>query len=84
MTSHRHVPVMLLKLTMTEDFHDWCNVRGVNMSNDNLIEFLIQRGFLKGKRFREYCDEIKISPTWHEFSRMQPLREGFLPPDTLI
>lgn len=84
MAKHRGAPLRLIKLTLIDEFHDWCQERNTTTTNENLIEFLIQRKFIKGKQFALFCDNITISPTWFSFVHMEPLREGFIPPDSWI
>ena len=88
MAEHKRVPLRLLKLTMLDSFKVWCAARDVGQTNENLIEFMIQRGFLKGKQFRKYIDGITIMPSWFDWEQFpelhEPLREGFIPPDKWI
>lgn len=79
---HKRVPLTLLKLELMDSFAMWCKARNVSQTNENLIEFLIQKKFIKGKQFKEYKDSIIVMPSWRGYR--EPLREGFLPPSTLI
>ena len=78
-----HVPLKLIKPALIEDFDKWCNERDVDQSNENMIEFLLQKNFIQGKPFRDYIDGIPV--TWERFMEIrEPLQEGFYPPNTMI
>lgn len=80
--SHRGAPLKLVKLTLVDHFAVWCKARNAYQSLENMIEFLYQQGFIQGKRFLEYVDDIPISISWRDYS--EPLREGFIPPESWI
>lgn len=85
MTDHKRVPLQLLKLNLIDDFAAWCKARNTRQTAENMIEYLMQKGFIQGKRFREYIDGITIMPGWYDMQGYaEPLREGFIPPDTWI
>ena len=77
---HRGAPLKLIKLVLHDDFSQWCKEVKTVESFENIIEFLIQKNFIQGKEFLEYCDSIPVSPTWFlEVENMDFLREGFIP-----
>ena len=85
MGKHKKVPILIVKRRIAADFADWCEKRRTTQTDENMIEFLLQQGFLKGKKFREYVDGIEYSPmSYFEMKRRETLREGFYPPGTRI
>lgn len=81
---HRGAPLQLIKLTMMDEFGRWCKERNADQNAENMIEFLIQKDFIRGKKFLKYVDDIKISPTWFLEVPCEMLREGFIPPKAWI
>lgn len=86
MADHERVPLRLLKLCLIDNFAVWCKARNTRQTPENMIEFMVQKGFVQGKRFREYIDSITVLPSWQDIQEYhpEPLKEGFLPPDTWI
>ena len=86
MNEHKRIPLHLLKLELIDSFAVWCKARNVKQTNENLIEFLIQKRFIQGKHFRKYIDSVTVMPSWYDIQEIhpEPLREGFIPPDTWI
>ena len=85
MAEHKRVPIRLLKLCMIDSFAVWCKERNARQTPENMIEFLLQMGFIQGKRFREYIDDITVLPCWQDIQcYSEPLIEGFYTPDTWI
>ena len=83
MAKHRGAPLRMFKRQLMEDFEKWCAERSVRMTPMNMIEFLFQEGFIQGKTFLGYCDRINLE-RYTDFSYAEPLREGFIPPESWI
>lgn len=80
-------PLWKVKGELVYEFRKWAEERDVALSAGNMIEFLIQKRFLKGKQFNDFIDQIQ---GWHPWESMEVrmeyghLQEGFLLPDTYI
>lgn len=86
--AHRGAPLYRLKNQLEQDFRAWCMERKAEKTTRNMIEFLLQKNFIQGREFLEYCDNIPLSifgDRWDpKLSTMDGLREGFIIPDTWI
>ena len=80
---HRGAPLNLIKQQIMKDFTDWCDKRQTQRSATNMIEFLYQQGFIQGKAFLDYCDNVPV-PRFAFLEPVEPLREGFIPPRAWI
>ena len=81
-TKHRGAPVWRVKKELMKDFAEWCQGVKAEQTPENMIEFLLQKWFIKGKEFNNYCDGIEIPfPPEH---CPQPMREGYLIPTDWI
>ena len=80
---HRRIRWGWAKIILVKDFHEWIKEceqtrRGTPM---DMIEFLYQKGFIGGKKWREYIDSIADKKN---MSFMLALEEGKIPPDCMI
>ena len=81
---HRGAPLNLIKQQIMKDFTDWCDKVHTQKSATNMIEFLYQQGFIQGKAFLDYCDNVPIPRFYFMMEQVEPLREGFIPPRAWI
>ena len=85
MAKHRGAPLFILKRALMDEYREWCETGGreytKHKNEKDMIEFLIQKDFLKGKKFQEYCDNIELPMI---IIRDEFLREGYLIPDCWI
>ena len=82
---HRGAPLCMVEQAIADDFQDWCEEVKTSPTMVNMVEYLIQKDFIKGKEFLKYCDSIEIPFLWFTDPRwMIPLREGFIPPKSWI
>lgn len=74
------------KQELMKDFDLWvkeCDTR--ESTPVNMIEFLYQRGYIKGKKWRDFINKIaERNTSFVSWIRHEPLREGFIPPDTWV
>ena len=75
------------KQELMKDFNAWINECDHTRMPvpEHMIEFLYQQGFIKGKKWRSFISEI--AERNNEFAfwiKHEPLREGFIPPDTWV
>lgn len=83
---HRHIRWGRAKQKLMDDFKSWiaeCDHTRENTPKD-MIEFLYQKGFIKGKKWRAYIDNIAEKDSRYCFIRYEPLCEGKIPPDTWV
>lgn len=83
---HKRVRWCLVKRWLELSFDNWrvqAHIRNDEVTPGDVIEFLFQRGLLKGKKWIAFIDSIPDEwirlQTW-----TQPLRECFIPPNTFI
>lgn len=76
---HEGRPLWLVKREIIRKFADWCTERKADKTNENLIEFLMQKGFIQGKKWLDNIDKMphatfqeRLEERWR-----YPLREGF-------
>lgn len=88
MSKHQYVPLWMLKEHLTEDFIAWCveTPMASQFSIKDYTEWLIQNGFLQGKKWLDYIDTIQY--TLREMLDGKHihclLTEGFIPQDAMI
>ena len=82
MAYHRGAPLWRIKNALMDDFAGWCTKVKAEQTPENMIEFLMQKWFIQGKKFLEYCDNVEI-PFPPEFCP-QRIREGFIHPKEWI
>ena len=82
---HRRIRWGLAKLILVEEFHAWINECKHSRKDTpmDMIEFLYQKGFIKGKKWREYIDS-NADKKYYMTMRIMPLEEGKIPPDCMI
>ena len=84
---HRGAQLWLIKETLAREYREWCKEWECKAENpENMIEFLIQKGFIQGKKWLEWIDNMP-RPELMEMlqkSRLHGMREGFIPPKTTI
>lgn len=74
------------KQELMKDFSEWiseCDFTRENNPKD-MIEFLYQKGFIKGKKWRNYIGKLadkQINGFWIMY---EPLCEGKIPPNTWV
>lgn len=80
---------IVVKVYLIKDFTNWCLQRKVTESYSNLIEYMLEKRFIRGKQWNKFIAEIPES--WIEENSpifncryREPLREGFYPPDMLV
>ena len=86
--AHRGAPLYRIKNQIEQDFRAWCAEWKAEPTTRNLIEFLIQKNFIQGKEFLDYCDQVPL-PTFgyigmDKILSGEMLREGFMIPDDWI
>lgn len=82
--AHRGAPLYKIKDQLEQDFGLWCKENEAEETTRNMIEFLIQKNFIQGKEFLEYCDNIKLEFFTGMVGCMEPMQEGFIPPKAWI
>ena len=86
-TASKSVKWHLLKSWTILSFNEWC-FKGKHNHKDpkDLLEYLMQQGFLKGKEWRKFIDDVPDH--WlmcvDNVCMREPLREGYIPGDTWI
>ena len=83
---HRHVRWGYAKHRLMKDFIEWikdCDFTRENTPKD-MIEFLYQKGFIKGKKWKAYIDSISEEQKNGFWIKYEPLCEGKIPPDTWV
>ena len=80
-------PLWFIKNCLIKDFEKWvaeCPVTRKPACTDDVFEFLIQKGLLKGKHFNDYIDTLPMLDfrQYVELGSIQPLMEGYIPPRT--
>ena len=80
-------PLWFIKNCLVQEFDKWvaeCPNTRKQACTQDVIEFLIQKGLLKGKHFNDYIDTLPVLDfrQYLEIGSMQPLMEGFIPPRT--
>lgn len=84
---HIGAPLWLIKQELALEYINWCkDVRCNAELPENMIEFLIQKVFIQGKQWLEWIDNMNRPGMIEmlEKSGLQPLREGFIPPKSII
>jgi len=74
------------KQELMKDFQGWieeCSHTRENIPKD-MIEFLYQKGFIKGKKWREYINQIAERNRFGFFIHYEALEEGKIPPDAWV
>ena len=82
MAKHRGAPLWKIKKALMKDLGDWCEAVKTQQTPENMIEFLMQKWFIQGKRFLDYCDGIEIQFPFEHCPQM--MREGFMIPSEWI
>ena len=85
---HRGAPLYRIKNQIEQDFGAWCMGNKEEVTPRNLIEWLVQKNFLQGREFLEYCDSVPL-PMFGSWNielccSKDMLREGLIPPDAWI
>lgn len=88
---HKGAKLDWLKRCLFESYAAWSEkmyTRGLVISSNevrfnDVIEFLIQEGFLSGRKWLDYIDEIPEDPRRYSYWR-SAMVEGYIPGDTVI
>ena len=88
---HKRVRWYKVKDRLELELDRWrvqAHIKKDELTPRDVIEFLYQRGFIKGKKWLEFIDSIPddniINGRWQPDSPREPLRDGYIPPDTWI
>lgn len=82
---HKYVPWIVAKNDLMEHFEKWRRARDAYGDARDMIEFLYQEGYIQGKAWLEYLDDIQYPITWiHDIKYMEPMREGYIPPKSFV
>lgn len=75
-------PLWYIKQKLGEDFWEWKLEKkdDRHVCFDDIIEFLIQKNILGGRRFNDYIDNMPDLDAIDYMEKRPPLREGFIPP----
>lgn len=75
-----------VKRNLAKEFEKWCNERLIlAYTIDDVVEFLMQKGFIQGKKWLDYIDSLpEITPHEYLTTRREALRDGFIDPESLI
>lgn len=87
MAHHRGAALWRIKKQLVKDFHVWCDEREVKDPTEaDVIEYLLQKNFIQGKDWLEYIDNMPSIGLVEGMleSCQQFLREGYIPPNTVI
>ena len=78
-------PLWYVKRSLLFDFEKWTKeVPTRNFTPRDMIEFLVQKKLLSGRRFNRYIDNLPELSTIESIEYCEPLTEGFIPPRTWI
>ena len=84
---HRHIRWCRAKKELMKDFDEWIRecAHTRKSTPQDMIEFLYQKGYIKGKKWREFIDrkaeEVKFGD-W--MTLREPMTEGRIPPDSMV
>ena len=85
---HKYIHLHRLKSLLKVEYSAWCHERDIRGNDINefgdVFEFLLQMGFIQGKKFLKYIDETPDEQIGFRPGFPEPLREGFYLPNTLI
>lgn len=75
-----------IKENMRQEFDRWCNERCIlAYTVDDVLEFMLQKGFVKGKKWLDWIDTLPVLTPQRMFTmRRHALQDGFYPGDTLF
>ena len=83
----RRIRWVQAKQELMKDFNTWikeCDYTRNSIPED-MIEFLFQKGYIKGKKWQKFINNVaEMNKEYRFFIHYEPLREGFIPPDTWI
>ena len=83
MGKHTGAPWIIIKNNIADDFSEWCEDVHAMGTVQDVVEFLYQKGYIKGKKWLKYIDSIEVPMFWFT-EVMEPMREGFIPPKAWI
>lgn len=87
---HKQVRWFRVKNRLELELDRWrvqVGIRRGELTPRDVIEFMFQRGFIKGKKWLEFIDSIPdevVGGKWTPDPAREPLREGYIPPDAWI